>query len=87
MPTGMSSGSAGLANVAHCTALHLSVEDSTGCFSSKLLEMGLDAGFRSGGWWSWGLGLRMAGGMLGLRTVTLDIYEVFLLARWNIHNF
>ena len=29
----------------------------------------------------------MAGGMLGLRTVTLDNHEVFLLARWNIHNF
>lgn len=29
----------------------------------------------------------MAGGMLGLRIVTLDNHEVFLLARRNIHNF
>ena len=29
----------------------------------------------------------MDGGMPGLRTVALDNYEVFLLARWNIHNF
>lgn len=29
----------------------------------------------------------MADGMLGLRTVTLDNYEVFLFMRWNIYNF
>ena len=29
----------------------------------------------------------MAGGMLGLRTVTLDNYEVFLFMKWNVYNF